>query len=68
MQAMSPYSRAKSEAISIARAKTPVKKVTNFEITTTTDTTYSLIGQDSKGQAFGVLMPHTREARLRLLS
>lgn len=57
MQAMSPYSRAKSEAISIARAKTPVKKVTNFEITTTTDTTYSLIGQDSKGQAFGVLMP-----------
>ena len=57
MQAMSPYSRAKSEAISIARAKTPVKKVTNFEITTTTDTTYSLIGQDSKGQACGVVMP-----------
>ena len=57
MQAMSPYSRAKSDAIRLAQAKTPVKKVTNFEITTTTDTTYSLIGQDSKGQTLGVLMP-----------
>lgn len=57
MQAMSPYSRAKSDAISLAKAKTPVKEVTNFEITTTLTTTYSLIGQDSKGEALGVLMP-----------
>ena len=57
MQAMSPHRRAKSDAIRLAQAKTPVKKVTNFEITTTTVTTYSLIGQDSKGQALGVLMP-----------
>ena len=57
MQAMSPYTRAKSDAISLARAKTPIKKVTNFEITTTTDTIYSLIGQDSKGQTLGILIP-----------
>ncbi|GAX47696.1 hypothetical protein RsY01_1297 [Lactococcus reticulitermitis] len=57
MQAMSPYSRAKSDAISLVKAKTDVKKVTNFDITTTTDTTYSVIGQDSKGQALGVLIP-----------
>ena len=57
MQAMSPYSRAKSDAISLVKAKTPVKKVTNFEVTTTTTTTYSLIGQDSKGEALGILLP-----------
>ncbi|GAB2023240.1 hypothetical protein RyT2_23150 [Pseudolactococcus yaeyamensis] len=57
MQAISPYSQAKSDAISLVKDKTPVKKVTHFEITTTTDTTYSLIGQDSKGQALGVLIP-----------
>lgn len=57
MQAMSPYSRAKSDAISFVKAKTPVKKVTNFEVTTTTTTTYSLIGQDSKGEALGILLP-----------
>ena len=55
--AMSPYSRAKSDAISLVKAKTPVKKVTNFEVTTTTTTTYSLIGQDSKGEALGILLP-----------
>ena len=57
MQAMSPYSRAKSDAISLVKAKTPDKKVTNFEVTTTTTTTYSLIGQDSKGEALGILLP-----------
>ena len=57
MQAMSPYSRATSDAISLVKAKTPVKKVTNFEVTTTTTTTYSLIGQDSKGEALGILLP-----------
>ena len=66
MQAMSPYSRAKSDAISLVKAKTPVKKVTNFEVTTTTTTTYSLIGQDSKGEALGILLP-TKDSEIKVV-
>lgn len=56
-QAISPYATAKSEAIALAKAKTPVKTVKNFDITTTKTTTYSLIGLDNAGKALGVLIP-----------
>lgn len=56
-QATAPYTQAKNEAIALAQAKTNVKTVTHFDITTTTTTTYSLIGKDVKGQALGVLLP-----------
>lgn len=56
-QATAPYTQAKNEAIALAKAKTDVKTVTHFDITTTTSTTYSLIGKDAKGQAVGVLLP-----------
>ncbi|MDR1606727.1 MAG: DUF5590 domain-containing protein [Streptococcaceae bacterium] len=58
-QAMRPYTQAKQAAIRLAKAKTPVTTVKNFDITTTRTTTYSLIGQDKAGHALGVLIPAT---------
>lgn len=56
-QAMSPYTRAKTSAISLAKKKTPVTDVTYFDMVTTQSTTYSVIGLDKQKQTLGVLIP-----------
>lgn len=68
-QATSPYTKVRTDAIRIAQSKTAIKAVTNFDITTTTTTTYSLIGKNAKGETIGVLMPKSGgEIRVVLLA
>lgn len=56
-QEMIPYTSVKTQAIQLAKDKTPIKEVTYFDKVTTQSTTYSVIGLDKKGQTLGVLIP-----------
>ncbi|MCL2677304.1 MAG: DUF5590 domain-containing protein [Streptococcaceae bacterium] len=67
-QTIKPYGISREQAVSIARKNADIPKITAYDIATTDVTTYSLLGENSQGQAIGVIIPKNDSQNVRTVT